>query len=79
MDQNLINGIKAYLKNRYGDNVPSFPRILQEDLPDFEKATGLNSHNLRSALVPLEAAGYITIHDGNNQIQEIVINRSFPF
>ncbi|AWR90534.1 hypothetical protein DMC16_05005 [Lacticaseibacillus paracasei] len=79
MDQDMIDGIKEYLRERYGDNVPSFPRILQEDLPDFEKATRLNSHNLISALAPLESAGYITIHRGDNQLQEIVINRSFPF
>lgn len=79
MDQDVIDGIKAYLRDRYGDNMPSFPRILHEDLPDFEKAAGLNSNNLVSALDSLKSAGYITTYWGDNQLQEIVINRSFPF
>lgn len=79
MDTELINGVKKYLSDRYGDDVNDFPTIERKDLPDFEKATGLNDQNLIAALQPLKDAGYITVNYGNNQLQEIIINRAFPF
>lgn len=79
VNDQLIQDIKNFINSKYGSALPSFPKIFHDELPNLEKISGLDNKSFVSALASLEAAGYIAMQYGNDELSLVTLNRSFPY